>query len=323
MPARTLTKKLKGVWLGSSGEAPCPVCQPEGRRDQHALSITWKEGRLLLNCKKSRCDFRDILRAADFDLKPEQRANPRTPDPREKIEAGKRRLEAAMLAEKVMAAAKPSEHPYLASKGFPTLKLQTITYADLRSLMKIPKVFDGCSTKDSFLCIPLSSPSGILTSCQLLNSRGQKYFLRGGRIGGSGWFPTSGHGRPLILCEGIATGLSILRASKRINSVVSVGACMSAGGVAAMGKMGIGDAVVADNDASGTGIRAARETGLLWIMPPTVGEDFNDLERRSPSEADALLRKIAFGIPWTAEKRAPPPVRAKYALRDQTERGTA
>lgn len=63
--AQTLTEALGGRWHGGYGVAPCPVCQPERRRDQRALSISsGADGRLLLRCHKSGCAFRDILAAA-------------------------------------------------------------------------------------------------------------------------------------------------------------------------------------------------------------------------------------------------------------------
>jgi len=62
--ARTLTQALGGRWHGGYGCAPCPVCQPDQRRDQNALSISQgHDGRLLLHCFKG-CDFRDILASA-------------------------------------------------------------------------------------------------------------------------------------------------------------------------------------------------------------------------------------------------------------------
>ena len=36
---RTITSALGGHWYGSYGTAPCPVCQPERRRDQAALTL--------------------------------------------------------------------------------------------------------------------------------------------------------------------------------------------------------------------------------------------------------------------------------------------
>lgn len=63
LDAQTITNRLKGVWQGSYGSAPCPVCQPEGRRDQNALTIRDGEKGLLLHCKKSGCSFSDIMKA--------------------------------------------------------------------------------------------------------------------------------------------------------------------------------------------------------------------------------------------------------------------
>ena len=34
-----VTQALGGNWYGCCGTAACPVCQPEGRKDQNALTI--------------------------------------------------------------------------------------------------------------------------------------------------------------------------------------------------------------------------------------------------------------------------------------------
>ena len=63
--ASHLTRELGGRWHGSYGTAPCPVCQPERRRGQDALTLAQgRDGRLLAHCKRGGCDFRDILSAA-------------------------------------------------------------------------------------------------------------------------------------------------------------------------------------------------------------------------------------------------------------------
>ena len=62
--AQTLTRALGGTWRGQSGNAPCPVCQPERRRDQQGLSLRNDGGRLLAFCHKTGCTFRDIATAA-------------------------------------------------------------------------------------------------------------------------------------------------------------------------------------------------------------------------------------------------------------------
>ena len=60
--ARGLALHLGGRWYGTYGAAPCPVCQPDLRPDQNALTIAGgADGRLLLHCKKDGCSFRRIL----------------------------------------------------------------------------------------------------------------------------------------------------------------------------------------------------------------------------------------------------------------------
>ncbi len=47
MDAQTLTIALHGRWHGRYGAAPCSACQPEGRRDQDALTLS--DGAALLS----------------------------------------------------------------------------------------------------------------------------------------------------------------------------------------------------------------------------------------------------------------------------------
>lgn len=62
--ARELTLALGGRWHGRYGAAPCPVCQSDRRRDQNALTLSDGRSGLLLHCKRTACDFCDILAAA-------------------------------------------------------------------------------------------------------------------------------------------------------------------------------------------------------------------------------------------------------------------
>ena len=63
--AREITTALSGRWHGGYGACACPVCQPEQRKEQNALTLAdGRNGRLVLDCKKSACAFLDILTAA-------------------------------------------------------------------------------------------------------------------------------------------------------------------------------------------------------------------------------------------------------------------
>lgn len=62
--ARALTLSLHGRWHGRYGAAPCPICQPDRRKGQNALTLSDAPGgRLLAHCKKSGCSFGDLARA--------------------------------------------------------------------------------------------------------------------------------------------------------------------------------------------------------------------------------------------------------------------
>ncbi|MCF6273648.1 MAG: virulence-associated protein E, partial [Rhodobacteraceae bacterium] len=70
MDAQNLTRQLGGKWHGGAGQAPCPVCQPERRRDQNALSLKdGTNGTLLLYCFKSGCSFEELTLSLSLPFK--------------------------------------------------------------------------------------------------------------------------------------------------------------------------------------------------------------------------------------------------------------
>ena len=91
--ARAVTQSLGGRWHGRYGAAPCPVCQPEGRRGQDALTLAdGRDGRLLAHCKRLGCAFADIAAAAGL-----RSGDCRGPDP---AEAARREAEGRAEAAK-------------------------------------------------------------------------------------------------------------------------------------------------------------------------------------------------------------------------------
>lgn len=77
MNSQDMTQFLGGRWYGRYGSAPCPVCQPERRKGQNALTLAdGRDGRLLLHCKKAGCTFTDIASAAGI-----RSGDYRPPDP--------------------------------------------------------------------------------------------------------------------------------------------------------------------------------------------------------------------------------------------------
>jgi putative DNA primase/helicase len=169
-----------------------------------------------------------------------------------------RQATAARRAQELLDAAVLGPHPYLAAKGF----------GHLRGL-----VFG------EHLLVPVrDAHTNALISMQQINVAGEKRFLQGGRARGGIY--RIGVGGKVYLCEGYATGLSINEAARRLirNPVVIV--CFSAGNLATVAHLYPGAMVCADHDATATGERVARETGLPWVMPQEIGTDFNDLHCR-------------------------------------------
>jgi hypothetical protein len=75
--ARELSIALGGRWYGRYGAAPCPVCQRQRSKSQNALTLAdGRNGRLVLDCKKTGCEFVAILAAAGL-----RSGDYRAPDP--------------------------------------------------------------------------------------------------------------------------------------------------------------------------------------------------------------------------------------------------
>lgn len=166
---------------------------------------------------------------------------------------------ARALAAELLNAAHWAPHPYLESKGFP---------------QECGMVHEGD------LIVPMwdfEAYGKRLNSAQRISAAGAKKFLFGGKAKGSVY--KIGSGVEHWHCEGLATGLSIAAALKALYRRGTVVVSFSAGNLANVAKA-IGGFVVADHDASGTGERVARETGLPWWMPPDVGADANDFHQQ-------------------------------------------
>lgn len=169
--------------------------------------------------------------------------------------------DAAARASAILKQCKFAKHDYLKAKGFEDEEGNVLT-ADGRHTLVIPMRVDGH-----------------LVGCQLISQDGEKKFLYGQRTSEAEFvFDNKG---PHILCEGYATALSIRKALKNMKKRYTLHVCFSAGNMkkiaSAIDKPGL---VVADNDASATGERVAREIGWPFWMSDQVGEDFNDAHRR-------------------------------------------
>lgn len=124
-----------------------------------------------------------------------------------------------------------------------------------------------------------------LISWQIIEADGTKQFPFGGKqAGGMHIIGQIDPRLPIPICEGWATGASIYLATGQIQGVV---VAFSAGNLPAVAKAirEIYNApiiIAADNDKSGTGIKAAHKcqkavSDISIVMPKEIGHDFNDL----------------------------------------------
>ncbi|MDE7371352.1 MAG: toprim domain-containing protein, partial [Desulfovibrio sp.] len=107
-------------------------------------------------------------------------------------ESAKRHAEAAQRARQEWEAAHTcdSEHPYLLRKG----------------ITPLPGIRQS---KDGALLVPVLDAASKLQSLQRIYPDGTKRFLVGGKVQGGRFTIPGSQGRPIAICEGLATGASI------------------------------------------------------------------------------------------------------------------
>ena len=197
-----------------------------------------------------------VTRPEDIAAMNKRMAAARKSQAKERIEMNRK---AATKAAWILSQCSFEKHAYLDSKGFP--EMTGLVYH---------------TGENNLLIFPMRIGNE-LVGCQLIDREGGKKFLFGQRCNGAEFIiGTSGIE---IYCEGMATGLSIRTVMAALKARCRVHVCFSAANMQAMAKSRESGFVVADNDVSGTGERAAIATGLVYFMPPTIGQDFNDYHK--------------------------------------------
>ncbi len=221
--AAAITAKLGGRWQRTYGCAACPVCQADRRRDQNALTIsTGHDGRLLLDCKKSQCTFADLIAAIGIaPEKPASGAQPLVRDDPAKAERAR-----AIWNNAQPIGGTPAE-AYLRGRGLT---------ADLpKSLRYARTCFHGPSRQELPAMIAavqgLNRPAVHRTFIQH-NGNGKAHvtpnkMMLGACAGGA--VRLSQAEGPLVVCEGIETGLALL--SGLLRRPATVWAALSAAGM--------------------------------------------------------------------------------------------
>lgn len=188
---------------------------------------------------------------------------------------------AALEATEMIRRARSDTHAYLHRKGFPDERGLILDGVDLWIGKELQRL-------DNVLLIPMKNPiTGQLQGVQQIawDESSRKFVKKmqtGMRAKGATFRMGPMRATETYLCEGYATGLSILAALRSIGSQAAVLVCFSASNLEHVANMVAGRRFVcADNDVSKTGQEAAEATGLPWCMPDTEGQDFNDLHAQS------------------------------------------
>lgn len=277
---RQLTQDLGGKWAQSYGTAPCPICQ-DRRKDQNALTIRTEGDRLLLHCKKSNCSFTDLLKAAGiapgtFEV-----------DPAAQREADQARAEFEAHQLNKARNAWAYGKPIIGTKGEAYLRARGITCDLPDTLRWVSDCYHGPSGRFVSAMVGNVQPTGGVhrTFFEKSGERIAKNakMMLGPCAGGA--VRLSEAVGPLVVCEGIETGLSLM--SGLLDGPASVWAALSTSGIRALNlppRPPSGSLVIAtDGDTPGReagAVLADRANALGWpvsIMTAPEGQDFNDV----------------------------------------------
>lgn len=286
--ARELTQALGGKWHRSYGAAPCPVCQPSRHKGQNALTLAdGRNGRLVLDCKKTGCAFLDVLAAAGV-----RSGDYRAPDAvtiaqrerEQKAEAEKRAAQAKRLWDEAQPIEGTAAETYLRGRGItcdlprtlrfhgdcwhgPTARRYPAMVAAVQGL-GLPAVHRTYLRPDG------SGKADIEPAKAML-----------GATAGGAVRLAEGHSR-LVVAEGIESALSLL--CGLLDGPATVWAALSTSGIRGLrlppqpGRL----TIAPDGDTAGreaANALAERAHALGWqvgTLDPGDGADFNDIMTR-------------------------------------------
>ncbi len=285
-----VTRRLGGTWHGGYGCAPCPLCQPERRADQRALSIAAGHSTpLVLYCWKGGCSFAQLAQALDLGAVergqhcPGSTARPCEPVP---TPTAFKRAEAARRcwAEAVPIAGTLAE-AYLRARGITCALPQTLRYH--------PACWHGATAQRyPALVARVDGGRGFAVHRTYLRADGggkadiaPSKAMLGATAGGA--VRLTREGGALVVAGGIETALSLAcgQLSTPVTGTAAIWAALSANG---MTRLRLPDQpghliLAADGDAVGrTAARrlAQRAAAAGWSitrLDPGDGRDFNDL----------------------------------------------
>lgn len=280
-----LTTTLHGRWHGRYGTCACPVCQPNRRKGQNALTVAdGCNGRLVLHCKKSACAFLDILAAAGLrsgDYTPPGAATVAQREREAKADAEKRAAQAKMLWRESLPITGTMAEGYLHGRGItcplsPALRFHGACWhgPTAKRYPAMVAAVQGAgfpAVHRTYLCPDGTGKAAIVPDKMML-----------GATAGGAVRLADGPSR-LVVAEGIESGLSLL--CGLLDDPVTLWAGLSTSGLRGLrlppqpSRL----AIACDGDAAGREAAyalAERAHGLGWqvgILDPGNGADFNDI----------------------------------------------
>ena len=279
--AQNLSRQLGGHWYSRYGTAPCPVCQMESRNDQNALTIKDGDSHLLVHCKKSGCDFRDIVAAAGIIQGTSKAPNSAELAQRKaqaKEEANRRSLQAQRLWSETWPIAGTIAEQYLRQRAITCELPDTLRFHPecwhpsakrLPAMLSVVEGAAGFALHRTYLMQDGSGKAQVEPPKAML-----------GNVSGGAVRLAKASG-PLVVAEGIETALSLC--CGLLNGPATVWAALSTAGLVSLklppevGKL----VIAADNDKAGH--RAANDLAnkasqIGWevtLSPPESGADWN------------------------------------------------
>ena len=288
LDAQDVTARLGGHWYSTYGVAPCPVCQAERRGDQLALTLRDGEtGHLLAHCKKSGCDYARICAALSFSGIAADGA-PSDPEITAQRAADRRAAEirqanaALMLWHAAQAiAGTPAERYLRTARGISAPLPDTLRFLAsaphpggqaFPAMIAQVQGVEFFAVHRTYLCPDGQGKAAIEPAKAML----------GGCKGGAVALTQAQHG-PLVVCEGIETGLSL--ASGLVAMPAMIWAALSTSGMKGLIlPQTPGHLIVAtDGDAPGCAAGnalAQRACALGWrveLLQAPPGADWNDV----------------------------------------------
>lgn len=284
--AQSLALMLGGRWYGRYGVAPCPVCQPERRKGQDALTLTDGNGKLLAHCKRLGCAFSDIITAAGLSPGAFARPDPFAIAQREaerRAEAVKRANQATWLWHEAQPIGGTVAEAYLRGRGIscalpPTLRFHPSCWhgATARRLPALVALVEGggdFAVHRTYLRPDGSGKADIDPAKAML-----------GATAGGAVRLAEAKG-PLVVAEGIETALSL--ASGLLRGPATVWAALSTSGLRGLilPSTQARLTIAPDGDEPGRNAATAlaeRAQALGWsvsLLTAPDGHDWNDVLR--------------------------------------------